>query len=95
MNFSEALVHAHSSEENESQLVTDILRLLKVWEQIESLAQGSVDQLDQIKVARDLVDGLRTTWKLDNDEIAELGEHAQEFQQWIIPPPPHLHQVAG
>ncbi len=95
MSFSEALVHAHSSEENEAQLVSDILGLLKVWDTIESLTEGSVNQLDQIKVARNLVDDLRSTWKLENDEIAELGDHAEEFRRWLVPTQAHTHQAAS
>ncbi len=91
MSFSVALVQAHSTEDNEVELVSLLFRLVEVWEKIDSLPNGSADQTNQIIAARELVDQLRNTWNLSNEEIAELdaAEFRLEFE-----PYPHLHKRA-
>lgn len=91
MSFSVALVQAHSTEDNEVELVSLLFRLVEVWEKIDSLPNGSADQTNQIIAARELVDQLRNTWNLSNEEVAELdaAEFRQEFE-----PYPHLHKRA-
>ncbi len=95
MSFCEALIQAHSDESTEPALVADILYLLDTWQKIESLSNGSAEQLKCINKARGLVDDLRTNWHLSNDEIIELDEHTAEFRQWLEPPSMQEHQEAS
>jgi hypothetical protein len=80
MNFSEALVHAHSSAENEAALVEDILQIIALWENIESMPNGSASQRSRIEDARVLVSALQTNWNLSIDEIDELDQYVDEFR---------------
>jgi len=95
MNFSEALVHAHSDESNESALIQDVLHLVSVWGEIESSPNGSAAQLERIAEAREVVDSLRRTWNLSDDEIFELDEHVEEFRQLFGPPSGVIQQETG
>lgn len=95
MSFCEALIHAHSDETTEPRLVVDILHLLDVWEETESLSNGSAEQRKCIEKARVLVDHLRTEWNLSNDEIVELDEHTAEFRQWFEPSVTPHHRAAS
>lgn len=95
MSFSEALVQAHSTEATEASLVKDVLDLLLLWETIESLPEGSAAQRERIEQARVLVNRLRETWKLTNEEIGDLDEHVDEFRaEFSTQPVQDTHQEA-
>lgn len=94
MSYSEALVHAHSTEENEAALVVDILEVLDIWDEIESLPEGSRQQRERMEVARTYVDSLRNIWNLTTEEISELDDHTDEFRATFSPQTLSGHEEA-
>lgn len=66
--------------QNKAALVADILEVLCIWDEIESLPEGSKQQREWMELARSCVDSLRSTWNFTTDEISELDDHSDEFR---------------
>lgn len=94
MSFSEALVKAHSTEQNKAALIADVLDLLNIWDEIESLPEGSKQQREWMEVARTCVDSLRNTWNLTTGEIGDLDDHSDEFREAFSSPASSGHEQA-
>lgn len=94
MSFSEALVKAHSTEQNKAALIADVLEVLGIWDEIESLPEGSKQQREWMELARTCVDSLRNTWNLTTGEIGELDDHSDEFRAVFLPQTSSGHEQA-